>query len=76
MLVLPPESLKSQKTVFSDNDGHKLLRKCETKACLRYFYRRKSVLISAVNSNGVKIRIWSKSLGTKLLRITGLIEIP
>ena len=76
MLLLPPESLKSQKTVFSDNHGNKLYRKCETEACFRYFYRRKSALISAVNSNGVKIRMWSRSQGNRLQRIRGLIKIP
>ena len=30
ILVLPPDSLKSQKSVFSDNLVHKYLRKCET----------------------------------------------
>ena len=33
-------------------------------------------VITAGNSNGVKIRISLKSLGTRLLRTTGLIEIP
>ena len=76
ILVLPPESLKSHKTFFSDNHGHKLLPKCETHASFRYFYRRTNVLISSGKSNNVKIRIWSKSLGTRLLRTTGFIEIP
>ena len=76
ILVLPPDSLKSQKTVFSDNLVHKYLRKCETQASFRYFQWRKKVLISSGKSNDVKIRIWSMSLGTRLLRTTGFIEIP
>ena len=47
ILVLPPASLKSQKTVFSDNLVHKYLRKCETQASFRYFHWRKNVLISS-----------------------------
>ena len=37
MLVLPHDSLKSQKTVSSDNGGHKYLRKCETQASIPLF---------------------------------------
>ena len=37
ILVLPPDSLKFQKTVFSDNLVHKYLRKFETQASFRYF---------------------------------------
>ena len=58
------------------NHGHKYWLKCETQASFSYFYRRKNDLISSGKSNGVKIRIWSKSLGTKLLRTTGFIKIP
>ena len=58
------------------NRGHKYLRKCETRESVRYFYRHKNVLISSGKLNGVKIRIWSKSLSTRLLRTTGFIEIP
>ena len=58
------------------NGGHKYLRKCETQASFRCFYWRKNVLISSGKSNGAKIRIWSKSLGTRLLTTTGFIEIP
>ena len=76
ILVWPPESLKSHKTVFSDNHSHKLLEQCETQRSFRNFYLRKIVLISSGKSNDVKIRIWSKSLGTRLLRTTGVIEIP
>ena len=32
--------------------------------------------MSSTKSKSVKIRIWSKSPGTKLLRTTGFIEIP
>ena len=46
-LVLPLDSPKSQKTVSSENGGHKYLRKCETQASFRCFYRRKNVLIQA-----------------------------
>ena len=73
---MTPESLKSHKTVFSDNHSHKALEQCETQASFRKFYLRKNVLISSGNTNDVKIRIWSKSLGTQLLITTGLIEIP
>ena len=76
ILVLPPDSLKSQKTVFSDNLVHKYLRKCETQASFPYYQWRKKVLISSGKSNDVKIRIWSMSLGTRLLRTTEFIEIP
>ena len=72
MLVLPHDSLKSQKTVSSDNGGHKYLRKCETQASIRCFTGAKMSLFQAESSNGAKIRIWSKSLGTKLLRTTGI----
>ena len=72
----PPESLKSRKTVFTDNHSHKLLEQCETQTSFRNFYLRKNVLISSGKSNDVKIRIWSKGLGTRLLRATGFIEIP
>ena len=37
ILVLPTESLKSHKTFFSHNHGHKLLPKCETHESFRYF---------------------------------------
>ena len=37
ILVLPPDSLKSRKTVFSDNLVHKYLRKGETQASFRFF---------------------------------------
>ena len=40
-----------------------------SRACLK-------PLISTGKSNGVKIPIWSKSLGTRLLRTTGFIKIP
>ena len=76
ILVLPPDSLKSQKTLSSDNGGHKYLRKCETQASFRCFYRRKNVLISSGNSDGAKIRTWLNSLATRLQRTTGFIEIP
>ena len=76
ILVLPPDSLKSQKTVFSDNLVHKYLRKCETQASFPYYQSRKKVLISSGKSNDVKIRIWSMSLGTRMLRTTEFIEIP
>ena len=76
ILVLPPDSLKSQKTVFSDNLVQKYNGKFETLASFRYFQWRKKVLISSGKSNDVKILIWSMSLGTILLRTTGFIEIP
>ena len=77
ILVWPPESLKSQETVFSDNHGHKLLEKCETQASFRNFsLRKKCLYFKRRKWNHVKIRIWSKSLGTRPLRTTGLIEIP
>ena len=41
ILVLPPDSLKSQKTVFSDNFMHEYSRKWETLASFRYFQWRK-----------------------------------
>ena len=72
----PPESLKSHKTVYSDNHGHTLLEQYETQASFRNFYLRKNVLISSGMSNDVKIRIWSKSLRTRLQTTTGFIEIP
>ena len=70
------ESLNSHKTLFSDNYSHKSLEQRETQANLRNFYLRKNVLISSGKSNDLKIRIWSKSLGIRLLITTGLIEIP
>ena len=76
ILVRLHESLKSHKTVFTDNHSHKFLGQCETQTSFRTFYLRKNVLISSGKSNDVKIRIWSKSLGTRLLRATGFIEIP
>ena len=76
ILVWPPESLKSHKTVSTDNHSHILLEQCETQTSFPNFYLRKNVLISSGKSNDVKIRIWSKSLGTRLLRATGFVEIP
>ena len=55
ILVLPPDSLKSQKIVFSDNLVHKYLRKCETQASFRYFQLRKKVLISSGKSSDEEI---------------------
>ena len=49
ILVLSPDSLKSQKAVFSDNLARKYLRKSETLASFRYFQWRKKVLISSGN---------------------------
>ena len=76
ILVLAHDSLKSQKTVFSDNLEHKYSRKCETLASFRYFQWCIMVLISSGKSIDVKILIWSMSLGTRMLRTTGFIEIP
>ena len=55
ILVLHPDSLKSQKIVFSDNLVHKYLRKCETQAIFRYFQWRKKVLISSGKSSDEEI---------------------
>ena len=74
--VVPPESLKSRKTFFSDKHCHILLPKCESHASFRYFYRRTNALISIKNSKNVKIRMWSKNLGTTLLRNTEFMEVP
>ena len=61
ILLLPPDSQKSQKTVFSENLVHKYSRKCETLATFRYFQWPKKIFISSGKSNDVKILIWSMS---------------
>ena len=73
--MLPPDSLKSEKTDSSDNPGHIYCGLLEIQAKSYILNGRKNTWISAVKSTSVKILIWSESLGTGLLRTAEFIKI-
>ena len=73
--MLPPDSLKSQETVSTDNPGHKYCGLLQIQGKAYILKGRKNAWISAGKSTSVKIRIWSESLGTRLLRTAEFIEI-
>ena len=56
------------------NAGLKYLEQCEIQAKMRFFYVCKKLLISIGKTDDLKTRYCSKSLGSKLLRITWFIE--
>ena len=60
----------------SYNPSQKCLRFYEVQRKIHFSRACLKSLISTGKSNGVKIRIWSKSLGTRLLRTTGFIQNP
>ena len=73
--LLPPYSLKWLKTFVSDNPGHWYCGQWKICRKLRLLYATKNPGIFVEKALRLKSRNFPKSLGTRLLKEVGFIEI-